>query len=94
MFVDRIYPQWLGKLSYSRLWGWSSKPLSLGMDDARVKRRLVANISSDALPLPPGAKCQRFVALRRDGGALVKFSSPPGSSPKALVATIECNLQQ
>lgn len=92
MFVDRIYPRWLTKLSYSRLWGWFFKPLSLTSDDAEVKRKLVELINSEKHRLPPGAECEQLVPIRRDGGAFVKFLVPPSSSPKQLVAAIEKNL--
>lgn len=94
MFVDRIYPRWLAKLSYSHLWGWFFKPLSLTSDDESVKKNLVDLINNNLHRLPPGAECERFVALRRDGGAFIKFLVPPGSNPKSLVAAIEKNLLQ
>lgn len=92
MFVDRIYPRWLAKLSYSHLWGWFFKPLSLSTDDEGVKSRLMKLFDSEKHKLPSGSKCERFVALRRDGGAFIKFLVPPESSPKALVSAIEQNL--
>lgn len=94
MFVDRIYPRWLTKLSYSHLWGWFFKPLSLTTDDANVRKKLVELINSENHRLPDGAECDNFVALRRDGGAFVKFLVPPTSNPKDLVAAIEKNLRQ
>lgn len=92
MFIDRIYPRWLTKLSYSHVWGWLIKPLSLSSVDADVKEKLESMINNKVHSLPPGAKCDRFVALRRDGGAFIQFFVPPNSSPKELVAAIEKNL--
>lgn len=92
MFVDKIYPRWLTKLSYSHLWGWFFKPLSLTTDDENVRKKLVSLINSEKHRLPDGAECENFVALRRDGGAFVKFLVPPTSNPKDLVVAIGENL--
>lgn len=94
MFVDCIYPRWLAKLGYSHVWGWVFKPLNLSSDDQEVKRRLMSMINSEKHRLPPGAECANFVALRRDGGAFIKYFVPPNSSPKTLVCAIEKNLAE
>ena len=93
IFFDNLYPRWLAKLAYTKTFGYFMKSFNLQLYDTRVKESIVSLVNNDKSPLPPGAKCESFVPLKRDGGAFVKFLVPPNSSTTDLVTSIEENLR-
>lgn len=93
VFVDNIYPRWLAKLAYSKLWGPFLGKFKGTVNDERTKEQIMDVLNKEDSPLPDGSECKEYVALRRDGGAFLKFSIPPTSSASDLAASIEKNIQ-
>lgn len=94
IFFDNIYPRWLAKLGYGKYVGPFFKSWQRYLDDDRLKGKICELIDNEKHSLPPQAKCEEFVPLKRDGGAFVKFLVPPDSSSKDLTAAIENNIRK
>lgn len=93
IFFDNLYPRWLVKLSYTKIFGSLFNKINLSSYDENIKKQVISFVNNENTPLPSGAKCESFVPLKRDGGAFVKFLVPPNSSTTDLVANIEENIQ-
>lgn len=90
-FFNRVYPKWIARL-YNK--GFLRFLVPSALDDERWKQRVLSFTDSKDHPLPAGVTVKEFVPMKRDGGAFINFTVPPGCSVKELATAIEQNVQR
>lgn len=91
LYFDHVYPLYVSKYSFKNYLGWMFTFQSY-YDNATIKERALTLANTDELPLSPDAKIIEFIPVKRDGGAFLKFTVPPDSTPKELISQICTNI--